>query len=85
MILLKKLKRWQAGLIAIFISFAIAFTTYTAQTRVTETVPDAQGGIVTVYSLIINVVLWLFYRLRFFILCEHSRKGIGLNPLSPPH
>tara|TARA_B100002019_G_scaffold253576_1_gene235199 strand:- start:1613 stop:2269 length:657 start_codon:yes stop_codon:yes gene_type:complete len=75
MIYINKLKRWQAALIAIFISFAIAFTTYTAQTRVTETVPDAQGGIVIVYSLIINVVLWLFLSIAIFHFMRALAQG----------
>lgn len=75
MIYINKLKRWQAALIATFISFSIALTTYNAQTRVTEIVSDAQNGIVIFYSLIINAVLWLFLSFVIF----HFLQALAQN------
>lgn len=77
MIYINKLKRWQAALIATFISFSIALTTYTAQTRVTEIVSDAQNGIVIFYSLIINAVLWLFLSFVIF----HFLQALAKNDM----
>lgn len=59
MTLLKNLRLWQAVLIAVAFSFAVSFTAFNLQTRVTEIAPDAQSGIVIMYSLILNTVLWL--------------------------
>lgn len=63
---LKKVRVWQSGFIAITISFAISFIAFSAQTRVTEIAPDAQSGIVVMYSLILNGALWLFLSIVIF-------------------
>jgi hypothetical protein len=63
---LKKLRLWQAVVIAIAFSFAVSFTAFNLQTRVTEIAPDAQSGIAIMYSLILNAALWLVLSIAAF-------------------
>lgn len=63
---LKKLRLWQAVVIAVAFSFAVSFTAFNLQTRVTEIAPDAQSGIVIMNSLILNTVLWLVLSFAMF-------------------
>ncbi len=66
MTLLKNLRLWQAAVIAVTFSFVVSYSAFNLQTRVTEIAPDAQSGIVIMYSLILNAALWLALSIAAF-------------------
>ena len=85
--LLKNLRLWQAALIAIAFSFAVTYTAFKLQTRVTDIAPDAQNGIAIMYSFILNAVLWLVLSFASFYFLQglaqkHWFKSVVCGALS---
>lgn len=61
-----KRNKLQISLIAIVLSFAIAFTKYKVEVNLTDIVVDAQAGVVVVFAFITSTILWALLALSIY-------------------